>query len=139
MPLSAAAAPSATTTASLTTIARKLRCMRASGVGAALVTSNSPASAADSRLIAQPASIAGTAPFPPRRCVGTIPIAHNTATTTKANARKRTYRLVSVGAALLRLALRVVLSGLVHGRQRLFDEVVQAADDPDEDADQNAP
>src|SRR5215472_985190 len=138
MPLSAAAAPSATTTASLTTIARKLRCMRASGVGAALITSNSPASAADSRLIPQPANIAGTASFPPRRRVGTTPIAQSARTTATANARKRAYRLISVGAALLRLASRVVLSGLVRGRQRLLDEVVQAANDPDGDADQNA-
>ena len=41
--------PSTITTASLTTIARKLRCIRASGVSAATTISSQPASAADSQ------------------------------------------------------------------------------------------
>jgi len=48
-PLSAAAVPSATTTASLTTIARKPRCIRASGVSPLATISSQPASAADTR------------------------------------------------------------------------------------------
>jgi len=59
-PLSAAAVPSTTTTTSLTIIARKLRFMRPSGVSAPTTISRPPAKAPDTKLMMQPAIIAGS-------------------------------------------------------------------------------
>ncbi len=85
---------------SLTTIARNPRCMRASGVAAPTAVNSHPASAADTRLIPQPATIAATASAPARRRVGRYPTAHSTTTSPTARPRKRTYRFPS------RLSLR---------------------------------
>ena len=58
----------------------KPRCIRASGVSPPSTISSQPASAAEIKLIAQPANIAATASAPARRRVGSQPIAQRPTT-----------------------------------------------------------
>src|SRR5207248_845398 len=107
--------------------------IRASGLSPPMVTSKSPARAADSRPIAHPANIPGTPSSPARRRVGTRPTAQSAMTIATASARNPAYRLTAPCVCV------VIVLGFANRGQRFPHQVVQAADDADGDAPENAP